>query len=90
MYALLRRVLLFSSFTLFSNFEYGFFDITVLVDDEDLGECNGSTTAGLGKREDRHTGEENRYYLSEAREVHELVKLFLFKVVLPTCWHVPH
>ena len=58
MYALLRRVLLFSSFTLFSNFEYGFFDITVLVDDEDLGECNGSTTAGLGKREDRHTDEE--------------------------------
>jgi hypothetical protein len=41
--------------------------------------------AGLGKREDRHTVEENRYYLSEAREVHELVKLFLFEVVLPTC-----
>ena len=40
----LRRALLFSSFTLFSNFEYGFSDITVLVDDEDLGECNGSTT----------------------------------------------
>ena len=37
-------MLLFSSFTLFSNFEYGFSDITVLVDDEDLGECNGSTT----------------------------------------------
>ena len=57
----------------------------MLADDEDLGMCNGSTMAGLGKREDRHTVEENRCYLSEAREVHELVKLFLFKVVLPTC-----
>ena len=76
-------MLLFSSFTLFSNFEYGFFDITVLVDDEDLGECNGSTMAGLGKREDRHTVEENRYYLSEAREVHGLVKLFLLKLFFP-------
>ena len=39
--------------------------------------------AGLGKREDRHTVEENRYYLSEAREVHGLVKLFLLKLFFP-------
>ena len=58
-------MLLFSSFTLFLNFEYGFFDITVLVDDEDLGECNGSTTAGLGKREDRQTAiERGHCYLN--------------------------
>ena len=41
----------------------------MLADDEGLGMCNGSTMAGLGKREDRHTGEEGHYYLSGAREV---------------------
>ena len=57
----------------------------MLADDEDLGMCNGSTMAGLGKREDRHTEEESRYYLIGAREVLRTGEDVSFELILPTC-----
>ena len=57
----------------------------MLADDEDLGMCKGSTMAGLGKREDRHTEEESRYYLNGAREVFRTGEDVSFEFVLPTC-----
>ena len=57
----------------------------MLADDGDLGMCNGSTMPGLGKREDRHTEEEGRYYLNGAREVFRTGEDVSFELVLPTC-----
>ena len=57
----------------------------MLADDEDLGMCNGSTMAGLGKREDKHTEEERRHYLNGAREVFIIGGDVSFALVLPTC-----
>jgi hypothetical protein len=34
-------------FTYFLEYCYRFWDITMLADDENLGECNGSTMAGI-------------------------------------------
>ena len=56
----------------------------MLADDEDLGMCNGSTMAGLGKREDRHTEEESRYYLIGAREVPSTSEDVSFELFLQT------
>ena len=41
----------------------------MLAGDEGFGKCIGSTMAGFGKREDRHTVGESHYYLNGAREV---------------------
>ena len=57
----------------------------MLADDEDLGMCNGSTMAGLGKREDRHTEEESRYDLDGAREVFRTGEDVSFELILRTC-----
>ena len=57
----------------------------MLADDEDRGVCNGSTMAGLGKREDRHTEEASRHYLIGAREVPRTGEDVSFDLFLPTC-----
>ena len=46
----------------------------MLADDEDLWECNGSTLAGLGKREDRHAVIETVITWVERETRSELVK----------------
>ena len=57
----------------------------MLADDEDLGMCNGSTMAGLGKREDRHSEEESHYYSNVAREVFGTGEDVSFELILPSC-----
>ena len=46
--------------------------------------------AGLGKREDRHTGEENRYYLSKARGVRRTGEVVSFELSFAHVLNILH